>query len=51
MTKQDRQKEQLDNMDTGAHAGGTHFGQTAGDAKTKDTRKGGDKARPNDGQR
>jgi hypothetical protein len=39
---------QLDKMDSGGHLGGTTFGQTA-DAKTKDTREGGDKARPNDG--
>ncbi len=38
----------LDKVDTGGHLGGTTFGQTA-DAKTKDTREGGDKARPNDG--
>lgn len=49
MTKDDRQKEQLDKTDAGGHLGGTHFGQAAGDAKTKDSRKGGDKARPNDG--
>lgn len=36
-------------MDEGGHLGGTTFGQTQ-DAKTKDTRKGGDKARPNDGR-
>lgn len=39
---------QLDKVDTGGHLGGTEFGQTA-DAKTKDTREGGDKARPNNG--
>jgi len=43
-------QEQLDNMDTGGHLGGTTFGQTPGEAKTKDTRPGGDKARPNDGE-
>jgi hypothetical protein len=41
----------LDKMDTGGHLGGTHFGQSGGDAKTKDTKQGGDKARPNDGKR
>jgi hypothetical protein len=40
---------QIDKMDTGGHLGGTHFGGTGGDAKTKDTREGGDKRRPNDG--
>ncbi|SFV29703.1 hypothetical protein SAMN05216456_0817 [Devosia crocina] len=50
MTKQDRQQDQLDNVSTGGHLGGTHFGQTQGDAKTKNTRDGGDKARPNDGK-
>ncbi|MDB5614666.1 MAG: hypothetical protein JWQ22_2319 [Devosia sp.] len=40
----------LDKTSTGAHLGGTHFGQTGGDAKTKDN-KSGDKARPNDGTR
>jgi hypothetical protein len=40
----------LDKTSTGAHLGGTHFGQTGGDAKTKDN-KSGDKARPNDGKR
>jgi len=38
----------IDKLSTGAHLGGTDFGQTA-DAKTKDAKKGGDKARPNDG--
>lgn len=51
MTKTDRQSEQLEHADTGAHLGGTHFGQAGGDAKTKDTAKGGDKARPNDGKK
>jgi hypothetical protein len=39
----------LDKVSTGGHLGGTHFGQAAGDAKTKDKRDGGRKARPNDG--
>lgn len=39
---------QLDKLDGGGHLGGTAFGQTA-DAKTKDSKPGGDKARPNDG--
>jgi hypothetical protein len=43
-------KQQLDKMDTGGHLGGTHFGQSGGDAKTKDSRRGGDKARPNAGK-
>jgi len=50
MTKQDKQEAQLDNMDTGAHLGGTHLGGAGGDAKAKDNKKGGDKARPNDGK-
>lgn len=41
---------QLNKLDTGGHLGGTNFGQTA-DAKTKDTREGGDKGRPNDGSK
>jgi hypothetical protein len=48
---QSTDKQQLDKMDTGGHLGGTHFGQTGGDAKTKDSKRGGDKARPNDGSR
>ena len=40
----------LDKVSTGGHLGGTHFGQAAGDAKTKeDRRDGGRKSRPNDG--
>ncbi len=40
----------LDKVSTGGHLGGTHFGQAAGDAKTKeDRREGGRKSRPNDG--
>jgi hypothetical protein len=49
MSKEDRQQEQLKHVDTGGHLGGTKFGQTGGDAKTKDTREGGDKKRSNDG--
>lgn len=42
----------IDNMDGGAHLGGTRFGQTGTDAKdkTKDRKAAGDKARPNDGK-
>jgi len=41
----------LDKVSTGGHLGGTHFGQAAGDAKTKeDRRDGGRKSRPNDGR-
>lgn len=47
---QSTDKQQVDKMDAGGHLGGTHFGQTGGDAKTKDPRQG-DKARPNDGKR
>ena len=40
----------LDKVSTGGHLGGTHFGQAAGDAKTKENRRGGGrKSRPNDG--
>ena len=47
MTKDaDRQKKIADNTSGGGHIGGTHFGQQQ-DAKTKDTKEGGDKARPN----
>jgi hypothetical protein len=49
MSKDKSDEEQLKKMDKGGHLGGTTFGQTA-DAKTKDTREGGDKARPNDGR-
>ena len=51
MSKDNQDQQQLDKMDTGGHLGGTKFGQTGGDAKTKDTREGGDKARPNDGSK
>ena len=41
----------LDKVSTGGHLGGTHFGQSAGDAKTKENRRGGGrKSRPNDGK-
>ncbi|SDH15869.1 hypothetical protein [Pelagibacterium luteolum] len=30
MAKEDRQKERLENNDTGGHLGGTKFGQTPG---------------------
>ncbi len=47
---QDTPDPKLDKVSTGGHLGGTHFGQAAGDAKTKeDRRDGGRKARPNDG--
>lgn len=42
-------KAKVDKMSTGGHLGGTNFGQVPGDAKMKDDREGGDKARPNDG--
>jgi hypothetical protein len=48
MSKDKSDDKQLDKVDAGGHLGGTKFGQ-GGDAKTKDTREGGDKARPNDG--
>lgn len=42
--------EKLENVSTGGHLGGTHFGQAPGDAKTKeDRRDGGRKSRANDG--
>jgi hypothetical protein len=53
MTKDNRQEEQIKNVDGGAHLGGTRFGQVPGDAKEKDGHQGGpkgDKARPNDGK-
>ena len=49
MSKEISDKQQLDKNSGGGHLGGTKFGQVA-DAKTKDTRQGGDKARPNDGR-
>ena len=49
ISKEDRQQEQLKQVDAGGHVGGTKFGQQPGEAKTKDTREGGDKKRPNDG--
>jgi len=49
MSKEKSDEAQLKKMDKGGHLGGTSFGQGA-DAKTKDTREGGDKARPNDGR-
>ncbi|WP_173087960.1 hypothetical protein [Devosia sp. 1635] len=49
MSKDDRQKEQLKHVDAGGHLGGTNFGQQGGEAKTEDTKEGGDKQRPNDG--
>lgn len=30
MSKEDREKERIDNTDTGGHLGGTKFGQTPG---------------------
>lgn len=47
MTKKDRQEGQLEHVSGGGHLGGTHFGQAAGDAKTKYTEKGGNAPRPN----
>ena len=49
MSRKTSDESQLKKMDKGGHLGGPTFGQAA-DAKTKDTRKGGDKARPNDGR-
>lgn len=50
-TDKQQADKQVDKTSTGGHLGGTHFGQAGGDAKTKDTREGGDKARPNDGSK
>ncbi len=41
----------LDKVSTGGHLGGTHFGQAAGDAKTKSRGDGGRKSRPNNGSK
>lgn len=53
MSKDDTQKQRLDNTTAGGHSGGTKFGQQPGEAKgtpVGETARNGDKARPNDGK-
>jgi hypothetical protein len=50
MSKDNPDSKAVDKTDAGGHLGGTQFGQTGGEAKTKDEKAGGDKARPNTGK-